>query len=465
MTWQTQPPWVAHLRHIVTTPASGAAVRGLRPPDDQIVESTVRALATAHYPKRGSDDRRLKALARPRHAATLAQPRASLWTPGQASKVLIRGAVGTGKTSRLLEVGLDHAGSGRRVLFACFNKVLAAELRRLLHADPERSRIAEQMDIVDVEQLFHRHGSPAVTGDYDSARSRAVAELSAKACPDPYDTVLIDEAQDLADWAFHLIEWTARPGADWYLAEGPGQELYRTEPAPWLAAERGRARGYATRRSFRNKGLAFLVPQCFHETTPQRQDIGGWLERYDRRTVMPTLLDLEPDPAPKLTRLAELPKHGWRVARIADYARVIAAELQTSRSLGAAGDLLILVPRTHDKGSEGTWVLEALRTLGVSHIDQIENGNRRRMLEPGQVRVTTYHSARGLDAARSLVFGFHQLDHLGPLQQQRALGYIALSRGRRGTSVALDPEHESDHVRHLVEICRRVAEPADEAGS
>jgi predicted ATP-dependent serine protease len=43
---------------------------------------------------------------------------------------LYTGAPGTGKTFRLLKIAHQHALEGCKVLFACFNKVLAADITR-----------------------------------------------------------------------------------------------------------------------------------------------------------------------------------------------------------------------------------------------------------------------------------------------------------------------------------------------
>ena len=150
----------------------------------------------------------------------------------------------------------------------------------------------------------------------------------------------------------------------------------------------------------------------------------------------------------------DVPLSVWRPVRVADYAKVIAHELDAVRSLGAPEDLLIMVPKTHAKGSEGKWVLDALRQLNVGFLDQVDSPHRRQMRESGQVRVVTYHSARGLEAARAIVFGFHWLGYLGTPDQQRALGYIALSRGRHGTTVAVEPGARSDHLDFVTAACR-----------
>ena len=104
---------------------------------------------------------------------------------------------------------------------------------------------------------------------------------------------------------------------------------------------------------------------------------------------------------------------------------MIAHELDAVRSLGAPEDLLIMVPKTHAKGSEGKWVLDALRQLNVGFLDQVGSPHRRQMREPGQVRVVTYHSARGLEAARAIVFGFHWL---GTWERRISSAHWATSR-------------------------------------
>ena len=456
-----QTALLERLQHIVKHPAYGKAVARPRPPTPQQVERVTYALATRITTRRPADDKLLRALehsftSQAKQDTTKSAPsKPSIWAPGQPQKVIVRGHVGTGKTYRLLSVGLDHARQGRRVLFTCYNKVLGAELRRLLHSDPAYSDLTGQVDVVDIEQLLARQGpvTPAM-GDYNAQRAEDVRALMGTDPLDSYDTMLVDEAQDMQPWAFDLLEWVAAPNADWYIAVGAGQELYRTEPAPWLTRAITSGTAYTTRRAFRTAGPSFLVPQCFMEATPDTSQIERWFARYDRRPEAELALFDRADPAPALISLAEVPLKGWRDARIADYARVIERELNAVKSLGTAEDLLIMVPKTHTKGSEGKWVLDALKKLNVDALDQVGSPNRRQMLEPGQVRVVTYHSARGLEAARALVFGFHRLEALGTPAQQRALGYIALSRGRQGTTVAVEPGARSEHLDFLTSACR-----------
>ena len=303
------------LQHIVKHPAYGKAVARPRPPTPQQVERVTYALATRITARRPSDDKLLRALEdsftsqAKQGSAKAALSKPSIWAPGQPRKVIVRGHVGTGKTYRLLSVGLDHARQGRRVLFTCYNKVLGAELRRLLHSDPAYSDLTGQVDVVDIEQLLARQGpvTPAM-GDYDAQRAEDVQAHVGSAPLDSYETMLVDEAQDMQPWAFELLEWVAAPDADWFIAVGAGQELYRTEPAPWLTQAIASGTAYTARRAFRTAGPAFLVPQCFMEATPDTSRIEGWFAKYDRRPEADLALLDRADPAPALALLAEVPR-------------------------------------------------------------------------------------------------------------------------------------------------------------
>ncbi len=48
-----------------------------------------------------------------------------------------------------------------------------------------------------------------------------------------YETVLIDEAQDMKDWALEMLELLSTPNATVCVAAGSGQELYG-QSARWL---------------------------------------------------------------------------------------------------------------------------------------------------------------------------------------------------------------------------------------
>ena len=141
--------------------------------------------------------------------------------PSSHPPVFFRGYPGTGKTMVLLQIACAHARSGRQVLFTCYNKVLASDIRRLL--------CATNLEPADLARIEVVHAAKLLARNCTYVRSRE-AELVRKLCnsaerPDrSYDTVCIDEGQDLGDWAYDLVDWYAdRHNTEWFIADEPGR--------------------------------------------------------------------------------------------------------------------------------------------------------------------------------------------------------------------------------------------------
>lgn len=88
--------------------------------------------------------------------------------PQSGRRWIYSGKVGTGKTFRLLRIGSWHAEEGSRVLYLCFNKVLASDMRRLLNLS-DRLNIPE--GLVDAYDVFDFLGrflkEPLTVADHD----------------------------------------------------------------------------------------------------------------------------------------------------------------------------------------------------------------------------------------------------------------------------------------------------------
>ena len=67
--------------------------------------------------------------------------------------MIFEGAPGTGKTIELMRLALEHAKQGRRVLFTCFNLVLASFLEGLLAHEDVGDELAAYIDIIPVGRL------------------------------------------------------------------------------------------------------------------------------------------------------------------------------------------------------------------------------------------------------------------------------------------------------------------------
>lgn len=115
-------------------------------------------------------------------------------------RIIVRGAAGTGKTVLATEQALRQAGQGRRVLFTCFNRLLAEEVRQATDG-VEGLTVANYHQFV-VRILRSAGMGDTIPGDWN-AFNRSVEELMLKALEalgerhEPFDYIVMDEAQDL----------------------------------------------------------------------------------------------------------------------------------------------------------------------------------------------------------------------------------------------------------------------------
>src|SRR5438445_12872881 len=93
-----------------------------------------------------------------------------------------------------------------------------------------------------------------------------------------------------------------------------------------------------------------------------------------------------------------------RECMVSEYVRLLRQQLDRLAGDERPLDLLILVPSV--EGMEQAWALEALNKLGVPFIDYTADVNRRDIAQPEMVRLCTFHSARGIEGVRVVVFGF-----------------------------------------------------------
>lgn len=388
-------------------------------------------------------------------------------------EALFSGPPGTGKTFRLLEIALGHARAGRNVVLACHNKVLASELRRMLLADVVTGERSENLDVLDVHQLLERYTN--ASEDHDSASGfdgwvlAKVRRLIRDEQPtERFSTVLVDEAQDVEDWMYELLRWSSDRDSEWFVAEGRGQALYRDDPAPWLTAYKSRAesakRAHRMQRVYRSGRADHLVAQCTHEVSPSLDGIAEFVARHPVVEDQLTLdlggeeFDRLGEP-PAFANLPALPDEltvtEYRDGMVRAYARLISDELELLDRLGSPGDLAILVPKPHahqQRGTSGDYVaqrvIQALELVGCQYIDQVDNEARRSLRPEGAVRLVTYHSSRGVEAARVLILGFEELGRSmgGPLTRQRNLAYVTLTRAKFGCRVAVSAARTGPHL-------------------
>jgi hypothetical protein len=383
--------------------------------------------------------------------------------PGGGVKAVFTGHPGTGKTFRLLSIGVAHAYKGQKVLFVCFNKTLASDVRRVLSFNQKLNLSDHRPDIVDVSELGTRAldfncCEPLDEKSYDEWGKMVVSEIQNKGLfIDSYDTILVDEAHDMKDWQLELIHLHAERNSTICLALGKGQELYRDDSGAlrWLE-EVSSDKEFISRplrRNFRNTKAQYFAALAFHEAWPDKfQKINAvYGSIFSRRSTTSELLDFGREGEPlTYIPLPELPGEYEDLGAnqdsllSAEYESILEKELDGLLAEGANPDgLLVLVP--NNKSLETKWAQSALNRIinkrdgTVALLDYTLDEKRRVSALNHEIRLCTFHSSRGLEGERVVIFGFEKIESLAEETNVKPenLGFIALSRALFRTVVVV----------------------------
>lgn len=202
-----------------------------------------------------------------------------------------------------MRFALEHARKDRHVLFTCFNLVLASFLEGLIAREEISDELAANIDIIPVGRL------------------RALLAVDAASAHSLYDTVCVDEAQDLTQSAFEDIELVSKLDAHWFVADGPGQELYSEgTPAPFLESIRRAVREKDSlvklTTSKRAASATLQIARSVRDIAPAKEKIPNW---YSRRAIQKrsdqATLDLDIEAVPDPTELIDVRFWGTPPAR------------------------------------------------------------------------------------------------------------------------------------------------------
>ena len=330
---------------------------------------------------------------------------------------MVRGVAGSGKTL-ILAARARHLSACQpdwRILVLCYNRVLA---------DWWRTRFGEGSRI----EVMHYHGwarqqlqranvpiPPPSSSPLESDRywDRTMPELLLTAMTsgsegfDCYQAVLIDEGQDFADPWYRTVLRALDPATNsLFIALDSSQNIYKRKVS-WRGVGIqivGRTR--ILRVNYRNTkpilGLAFALIQELDASSTS-----GW--EVEEEQVVPEQA-LRDGPNPEIHRLVSA---GDQRTHLVQWVRARLKE-------GLPPDeILIMTLSRKDAASALGWLMKAgiaARLLGRS---SGESG----------VRLSTIHSAKGLDAEAVYVLGVQDLDSLESKEARRLL-YIAMTRAR-----------------------------------
>jgi hypothetical protein len=316
----------------------------------------------------------------------------------------------------------------------------------------EQAGTLDVVDIYDLLQTYAAQYDIQVRAEDAEEWGQLITE-DLKNRPDSverYDTLLIDETQDMRDWMLGMLELHAHDQTTICVASGRGQELYGQEGS-WLKRFRDETdkegHSIGLRRNFRNYRSVFQMAHVFYTCELTLEKIDKAVEPFRKQIADNSELpefDRAQGPKPTIVRLDEFELHNvdedsaffpelQRECRVKEYARIIREQLDRLEKDERPLDLLILVPNC--KGLEAQYARAALQLVhndrpDTGYIDYTDEDRRRDTAQPHMIRLCTYHSSRGLEGHRVVIFGLEGIEKLAANVEADPpnLGYIALSR-------------------------------------
>jgi len=349
---------------------------------------------------------------------------------------LVRGVAGSGKTIVLMcrVRHLRELHPDWRILVLCFNRVLADHLSRMIGADErlqiltfhawcgrELRRAKVAMPPTPERGLaWHQYWEQVPRLLLDAYAAGRAQEAS-------YQAILVDEGQDFAnDWYRVILRALDPESNSLFIALDSSQNIYERKISWRELGVQIVGHSRVLRVNYRNTrpilGAAYRIISDLDSRAGMARD-----QVDDYVTPDRAVRDGLPPEVHRLLSLAE--------------AREFAREWIQSRLVRgvAPDDILVLGLARPRMESLTAWLTGAGVPASFLLLDQL----------PGTVRLSTIHSAKGLDAAHVLVFGAHELEGRGDEEARRLL-YIAMTRARE--ELCLSHYGESRLMKELREI-------------
>lgn len=387
-------------------------------------------------------------------------------TAPKSEQLVLTGPPGTGKTMRLMREGIKRANAGEDVLFVCYNKTLAAEMRR---------DFAQKVPALGEGKILATHIYALVryllpdeklyAGSADEYFKHMVSAVRKTLAEDQgsielFDTLLIDESQDLSEDAIQLLKLISKPDSSWLVAYGAGQELYDPfKPAPSLVGWMKSAKKRELRRNYRSGTHSFFANQAFYEAgksnPPDVEKANEWVARMiasnveDANLKSKDFLDL--DFASAATSSIEVLVSELNMTKelVTDALNALTSDMMGAMSDSEVNALIIV----RGKGAQAYQESVAfLKGKGLSYFDLVQDTNKNEIPTNTSIRVVSHLSARGLSADFAVVFDFDEI----PEANRRNISYVVLSRASKKTTVAVRKRFISAHTQNLISVTDHV---------
>ncbi len=389
-----------------------------------------------------------------RYYRGVAQKRAPI---DATSRITLIGVPGTGKTWQLLSIAKYHAENGKHVLFLCYNHVLRTNIEQMVSSFRKVTGYGSITvhTIFDHIELLNKTGNLGCTlvdDDYDAFAGAVIDRMvETDFLWEAYDTVLLDEAQDLKDYVGQLLESITRHNTSIAIGVGIGQDLYRDSMAAWLNDFMDDSELCELEKVYRTTAQTFQAAQIVCEAFSSEEQIEVVAKRvlagkcHGMHEEVRPLRSIGRPPAIRRykveTRLRS-ETADMHTAGIKTQIEAIIAELEAPEK---HSDILILIPSK--KSPTYTALLTALQNLEISFIDFTLKANRDTTARDHQVRLSTFHSCRGVEASIVVLLDLERLTERKNARQQL---YIGLTRAVR-LAIVLEPDIAVSQLATLLE--------------
>lgn len=366
---------------------------------------------------------------------------------GTTGRYRFSGVPGSGKTFALMQIAYAYGKEGFQVLFLCFNKVLASQIRAEFVSLSQHDNDPELTDFINVQDVFEHavtqsyvHGIEDLVSDNNlDWISLLLDELDRNISnQNEFPTILlVDETQDFKPEFIKWIMFWSKKSTFIAIAEGKGQEIYKKplldeELSVWWNSFEVEE----LYKNYRNPSFLYKVAFLMASSRLSNANIQAAVDKLELSIRNRSLQLIRSDERGiELVPYSDELEHEQLVSFFAMVIKSKVAELkQQNKSLR---ELLIIV-----RGRRAQFIiLEAINEIQMddhefTYTNYLEASNRRLSPQENSVRICTFESCRGLEAEECIVAGLEVLQE--DSWKSSSLALIAMSRAINKTTIIIN---------------------------
>ena len=369
-------------------------------------------------------------------------------------QLVFEGIPGSGKTYCLLTLADMFGSEGYSVVFLCYNKALASQLRINVETLAKENNDPELTEFVAIYDIFEHAALVAKllgidipnTEDFNDWLDliREEVESIETAVVGSPEVLLVDEVQDFSPSHIRWVEYWASKSSKVAVARGIGQELYSIQDSnlEWLS----RFKKETLNTNYRNPGKLFLMSYLVGGTRLNKYELPQLLKKV-RAQLKSNELKVQRKTEMGLS-LAQVDDSD-DVSLVNDYKSLISRELSDLVSRGKEPyQLLVLVRGRKSKRVIQDTLKQLYTESSIDSFNMLNSDSRRQAPTADKIRVCTFESARGLEASTVVIAGFELLQ-LGEVKDAN-LGLVALSRAV-DKCILVERLHNGHSLSHTLE--------------